>query len=323
MKQRPRLLFLLPFLALALVAGAFMHPSTAQAATASKVLKSIPHIFWAKGHAPKSGGGGPTTSNLIYHGGPVMAGEMQVFAIFWEPDGTFVSSTYNQLLKRYFRDIGGSPLYENNEQYTDTSGKAPTDAELAGTFVDEAPYPTTPFMLDADIQNEVLHAMDVNGWTPGITHAFFVFTALNEFICFTHALSTCSVPFGGFCAYHSDFGTVAAPVIYAAMPYGGSDLANCYTLSGSPNHDAAADAEINITSHEQIEAATDPIDLSGWFGPGGGADEIGDKCAFKFGPLNADGADVSFNGHQYVVQGEWDNTLPGCVLSGPTNETAD
>lgn len=313
MKQRSRLLFLLPFLALALVAGAFMHPSTAEAA-ASKVLQSEPHIFWAKGHAPNSGG--PTKSNLLYHGGPVVAGEMDVFAIFWEPSGTFVSSTYNELLKRYFGDVGGSPLYENNEQYIDTSGQAPTNAELAGTWVDKSAYPTTPFVLDTDIQKEVLHAMDVNGWTPAINHAFFVYTAFHEFVCVTTAVSSCSAPVGGLCAYHSAFGPVDAPVIYAAMPYDGNDLRGCYGLSSSPNHNAAADAEISTTSHEQIEIATDPV-FSGWFGPGGGSDEIGDKCNFAFGPLKKNGANVTWNGDHYVVQSEWDNAVSGCVLSGP------
>jgi len=312
MKQRPKLLLLLPLLTLTLVAGLLMNPSSVHAAS-SQVLQSTPHFYWVQGRAPKSGG--PTTSNLIYHGGPVMAGEMKAYAIFWEPSGSFVSSTYNKLLKRYFRDIGDSGLYENNEQYTDTSGQAPTDAELANTFVDTSPYPSTPFLQDSAIQNEVTHAMSVKGWKPGITHMFFVYTALNEFIC-SSFLRSCSAPVGGFCAYHFGFAEGSAPVIYAAMPYAGNFLTGCYSLSGSPNHDVDADAEINITSHEQIEAATDP-EGTGWIGPGGFSDEIGDKCIDVFGPLNAHGADVSFNGHPYIVQKEWDNAVSGCVLSGP------
>ncbi|HEX6552201.1 MAG TPA: hypothetical protein VF026_05520, partial [Ktedonobacteraceae bacterium] len=103
--------------------------------------------------------------------------------------------------------------------------------------------------------------------------------------------------------------------LYAALPYAGNDLTQCYGLSSSPNHDAAADSEISITSHEQMEAATDP-EASGWFGPGGLGDEIGDKCAGVYGPLHEDGADVFFKGHPYIVQEEWDNAVAGCVLSG-------
>ena len=300
MKQRPKLLLFLLLLALTLVVGLLMNPASVRAASTS---------------------GGPTTADLIYHGGPVMAGEMQAYAIFWEPGGSFVSATYNKLLKRFLRDIGNSGLYENNEQYTDVSGQAPTGAELAGTFVDTSPYPSTPLLQDSALRNEVLHAMSVKGWKPGITHLFLVYTALNEFIC-NSILRICSAPIGSSCGYHFGFGTPAGVVLYAALPYAGNDLAHCYGLSGSPNHDAAADAEINITSHELIEAATDPA-ASGWFGPGGLSDEIGDKCVGVFGPLNEDGADVSYNGHAYVVQEEWDNTAHGCVLSGPTHETSD
>ena len=294
MKQRPKLLLFLLLLTLTLVAGLLMNPASAQAAPTS---------------------GGPTTSNLIYHGGPVMAGEMQAYAIFWEPGASFVSATYNKLLKRYLKDVGSSGLYHTNEQYTDSRGQAPTDAELAGTLVDTAPYPSTPFLQDSDIRQEVTHAMSVQGWKPGIRHLFLVYTALHEIIC-NSFFGTCSAPVGPTCGYHFGFGTPAGIVLYAALPYAGNDLTQCYGLSGSPNRDADADAEINITSHEQMEASTDPA-ASGWFGPGGLGDEIGDKCVGVYGPLNEDGADVFFKGHPYIVQEEWDNAVAGCVLSGP------
>ena len=307
--MRPRLrFFLLPVLAVTVIAGLFMSPSSARAAS-GKALGPASGASQALESAP----GSVTTSNVLYHGGPVMAGEMQVYAIFWEPAGSFVSSKFNMLIKRYFRDVGDSGLYANNGQYTDSSGQAPSGAELAGTFVDSSPYPSTPVLQDSDIRNEVLHAMSVEGWTPGITHLFFVYTALNESIC---SLFGCSPPFGSMCGYHFGFGTPAGPVLYAGMPYAGNSLARCYGLSVSPNRDVAADAEVNVTSHEQMEAATDP-EASGWFGPGGLTDEIGDKCVGVFGPLNAKGADVHFKGHPYILQEEWDNAVSGCVLTAP------
>ena len=312
MKQRANLLLLLLVLTLTLGAGLLMTPSSVYAAS-SQMLQSTPHFYWVQGSTPTSGGS--TTSNLLYHGGPVMAGEMQAYAIFWEPGGSVVSATYNKLLKRYLKDVGESGLYHNNQQYTDTSGQAPTGVRLADTFVDTAPYPSTPFLQDSAIRNEVTHVMSVEGWTPGITHLFFVYTALHEIIC-NSLFGICSAPVGPSCGYHFGFGTPAGVVLYAALPYAGNDLTHCYGLSSSPNRDAAADAEISITSHEQMEAATDP-EASGWFGTGGLFDEIGDKCVGVYGPLNEDGADVLFKGHPYIVQEEWDNAVAGCVLSGP------
>jgi hypothetical protein len=265
-----------------------------------------------------SSAGASSTGNVIYHRGPVMAGNINAYVIFWEPRGSFVSSTYNELLQRYFRDIGDSGLYANNQQYTQTGGRAPTHAKLAGTFVDTSRYPSTPFLRDAALQHEIMHAMRVQGWKPGINHAFFVYTALNEFICAPRLLGgTCSQPHGHACAYHFGFRTPEGVVLYGAMPYAGNALAQCSGLRVSPNHDIAADTEINLTSHEQMELATDP-EATGWFDKTGFSNgEIGDKCVGVYGPLDATGADVSFNGHPYIVQKEWDNAVSGCVLSGP------
>ncbi len=89
--------------------------------------------------------------------------------------------------------------------------------------------------------------------------------------------------FNAFCAYHGAFGS---NTIYAAMPYAASFNCNPNT---SPNHNDA-DQTINVTSHEQMEAATDPL-LNAWYDNSG--NEIGDKCAWKFGTLNSSGGDVT------------------------------
>ncbi|MFL5690662.1 MAG: hypothetical protein ACJ795_02550, partial [Ktedonobacteraceae bacterium] len=120
--------------------------------------------------------------NLAYSGGPVMAGTAQVYVIFWEPTGSFVSPNYNTLIQRYFRDVGSTGLYANNSQYTDTTGTAPSNAALAGSWVDTSAYPSST-LQDSDVQNEVTNAQNTNGWTSAITHIFFVFTAQNETIC--------------------------------------------------------------------------------------------------------------------------------------------
>lgn len=263
-----------------------------------------PHFYWSRNYkAPQAPGAG---NNLVYNGGPVMEGTTQAYLIFWEPTGSTVSATYNSLIERYFADVNGSGLYANNSQYTDSTGNAPTGVNLAGTWVDTSPYPSSS-LQDSDVQNEVTNAMNTNSWTADNTHIFFVYTALNENIC---SGSQCS--FSTFCAYHNYFGT---NTIYAAMPYDGTDLSGCGPLpNGSPNSDAAADAEISTTSHEEMEAATDPL-ITAWIDSSG--QEIGDKCAYNYGQTNSDGSNVNWNSNPYIVQQEWDNAQSGCVLTGP------
>ncbi len=292
-------MLLLPLLALTLAVGVFT-PSTAEAA--SRPHRHTPHFFKSR-HAVKSFASG---NNLVYNGGPIMSGTMQSYAIFWEPPGSYVSSSYNSLIQRYFSDVGSSGLYKNNTQYTDSNGNAPSSATLAGSWVDTAPYPSTT-LQDSDIQNEVSNALSVNGWTPSISTMFFVFTAKGENICSGGACS-----FSQFCAYHNYFGS---NTIYAAMPYDGTDLQGCGPLpNGSPNGDTDADAAISTTSHEQMEAATDPL-INAWTDSQG--QEIGDKCAYNYGSTNSDGSNEVWNGNPYIVQQEWDNAQGGCVQTGP------
>ncbi len=242
------------------------------------------------------------SSDLYYNGGSVMDGTSQVYAIFWEPRGSKVSTNYNKLILQYFSDVGSSPLYHNNTQYTDSQGAYPSNAVLGGSWVDtKTAYPSTT-LLDSDIQQEVLRAISTKGWTPSTHHLFVVFTALN-------------VANNAETAYHGSFTDYSGNgVIYATVP---DTFTKRHVFPGnvSPNNDFDADSTILVTSHEQIEAATDPFPGSGWMDNNGL--EIGDKCEKYFGQQNADGSNVIWNGHPYIVQGEWDNALHACTLVGP------
>jgi len=301
-KQTARMLLLTPFVTLALLLIVFASPLGVNAAVAPHNTAHFQSHAVVQ-HAQKSQ---PLArNNLVYNGGPVQAGTANVFAIFWEPTGN-VSSRYNSLLQQFFGDIGSTGLYHNNTQYTQTGGGAPSNAHLAGSFVDTIAYPESP-LLDSDIQNEVSRAQGINGWASAVNNVFFVFLERNQDLCFDSTLSQCAS--NTFCAYHSTFGTDTQ---YAAMPYAASFSCRA-TGQTEPNNDDA-DLTINVSSHEEIETATDPL-LNAWFDRSG--NEIGDKCNFTFGPLNAQNGDLTVNGHTYEVQREWDNHQGRCVMSGP------
>ena len=288
-------------LMLALVPTAtFAASHTSQSSSVSST-KNMPHFFMKSGkhitnvHA--------ASNNLIYNGGSVMGGTANVYAIFWEPSGN-VASGYNSLITRYFNDIGGSSLYHIANQYNDNGGNRPSSSRLAATWTDTGAYPESP-LLDSDIQNEVSHAQSVKGWSSSIDNVFFVFTERNADLCFDSSQSECAS--NAFCAYHDSFGN---GTLYAAMPYAASF--SCNPGGKLPNNNDA-DLTINVTSHEQMEAATDPEPSSGWVDSSG--QEIGDKCAWTFGTRGSNGANVTFNGHPYLLQREWSNAKRGCSLT--------
>jgi outer membrane protein assembly factor BamB len=264
---------------------------------------------------------------LEYHNGPVMRTTSTSYAIFWLPstlqDGsaTAVSATYVSLITRYFGDIGGSGLYNTATQYYDGGGSIANSSTLGGVWMDTSPYPasdcqdtSTPgdCMSDTQFQNEVAKAMQANGWNGGLNNIFYVFTSVGEGSCFDTSSSACA--FTQYCAYHSYFQTKEGQnVIYANMPYTGTALNSC-SEGVSPNNDLDADSTINVLTHEQIEAVTDPL-LNAWYDNQG--NEIGDKCAWNFGNINLDGnlANVQWHNNFYLVQQEWSNADSGCVIS--------
>ncbi len=312
---------------LALVFVFVVNSVGAAPATAAAHVANGRHALGIRGHVPAVNESRTSTPKLRYHGGPVMQAQEVSYAIFWEPSGWTVSSTYNSLIERWFGDVGGSVLYNNNTQYyqvvSGTRQHIVNKSSLGAAWIDTAAYPAsgctdtiTPkeCLTDAQIQAEVTHAISVNGWTAGLNHEFFVFTAKNVGSCFDSSSTTCA--FSYYCAYHGNYTSGGSPVIYANMPYTGTDLTAC-GVSTTPNNDIDADSTINVTSHEQMESVTDPEPNSAWADSSGA--EIGDKCAWMFGSLTLDGnkANVQFNGHFYIVQQEFDNKVDGCVLKGP------
>lgn len=248
---------------------------------------------------------------LQYNGGPVEQAGTTNYLIFWEPSGSYVASTYNSLIQRFFGDIGGSSLYGVSSQYYQTSGSTKqyisNASSLGGTYVDTSAYPSSTIQ-DSDVQAEVIKAMKANGWSGGVGHEFFVYLAKGENEC-----NGGSCAFSTYCAYHGDFPSNGQTVLYSAMPYDGTNLSGCGTQSSaSPNNDIDADAEISTTSHELMETVTDPL-LSAWYDATGA--EIGDKCAYTYGPTSSNGADITINGHPYIVQEEFSNKALACTLS--------
>ncbi len=230
-----------------------------------------------------------------------MAGISHTYAIFWEPTGN-ISPRYNSLIVRYFREIGNSPLYQIARQYKQAGGAFPAGSVLAGAWIDHRPYPANP-LLDSDIQNEVARSQQIKGWRSSLQNMFFVFTERNKDICMDSTRTQCAS--NQYCAYHSAFGS---NTIYAALPYIASFACTPYA---GPNRDDA-DKTITGISHEQLEAATDPLG-NAWTDADG--NEIADKCAENFGQINAQGANVVWNGEPYLIQEEWDNRTGTCRLN--------
>ncbi len=167
----------------------------------------------------------------------------------------------------------------------------------------------------------------------GLKAIYFVLTPQGVNSCAGSEEGTVACNTNFYCAYHSAFNIessgVSTPVVYANMPY--DDVEGCRTPS-QPNG-APADDEINIISHEDNEAVTDPLG-NAWFDHSGY--EVADKCDYPFfdasedanpstdayGPLLGGSSGTSaynqeIDGGHYLLQREWSNAAGGCVTRAP------
>jgi hypothetical protein len=291
----------------------------------------------ASGHAPFEAEGpelspmGTASSSvpLTYHGGNVMHSN-KVYAIYWVPAGQSVSANYRSVIDGYFQNVAADDgkttnVYATSNEYTDGGGRAAYNTTWGGSLVDTQAFPASgctnynpltqanfPVCLtDAQITTEIDRVAVAQNWTRDGSAIVFMFTPKNVGTC-----NGGSCFANAFCAYHSAFWNGHGTFVYANMPYDASTSTCGSGWVAQPNGDDA-DLTLNVTSHEHMEAITDPF-LDAWFDANG--NENGDRCAWTFGtPVGGSGLTAYnqvINGGHYYLQQEWSNATNGCVLTG-------
>jgi hypothetical protein len=109
------------------------------------------------------------------------------------------------------------------------------------------------------------------------------------------------------------------PVYLSPVGYTCGSNAHGHGIIEAPNGNPDADTEVSPTSHEIMEAATDPDTTTGWYDSSGY--ENGDECAYVYGTMSGDAGqryNQVINGHRYLTQEEFSNqdfavTGNGCL----------
>lgn len=308
---------------------------------------------------PASGGtppllyhGGPVMSTKS-------TGALKVTPIFWNPTGHPMDSNYKGIIGQYLKDVGAASgqhtnVYSTATQYYGSNGtirynirvhKAindthalPADActveatDTANIYADNSGYDAC--LDDSQIIAETDRVVTAKHLRRDYAHIYVLFLPKHVESCFyagTTATSAnfCTInhqPSAAYCAYHSQ---APAPTgtVYANMPFPvytspvgytcGSDAA--FPAIETPNGNADADTEISPTSHEIMEAITDPDVSTGWYDSSGY--ENGDECAYVYGTSQGTAGSLYnqvINNHQYLTQEEFSNidfaaTGGGCL----------
>jgi hypothetical protein len=298
-----------------------------------------PRIGPAMGIVPPLGhreiASGPSVP-VVYHGGTVMRG-VTIHTIFWAPSGFRFSGSpgagvpgYEPMVQQFLADSAHDSGTAGNgysvlTQYPQRGGAgsyAISFSAATDSIDDSDPYPplskqcpspagvatcVTDLQLRQEI-DKVIQAHDPAG--RGLHDIWFIFLPPNVDTCI--AVGSCGTT--AYAGYHSLLNLGRGPTIYAVIP---DPLIEFTPPQGQdPQGNPEAESTIDTVAHEAVEAITDPSG-TGWMDPNGF--EVADKCENpEIGtPLGfaANGAPYNqlINGHQYLIQAMWSNTVRGCV----------
>ena len=247
------------------------------------------------------------TGDTTFHGGKVMTASTTNVYVIWY--GNWATTNATNLLKRNIINgslagIGGSPYYNINTTYTDSSGAAVKNSvtynQATGQYTPGGAYKKT--LADKDIASIVKTAITGGKLPLDANAVYFVFTSSD--IALSSGFLT------RYCGWHTYQTVNNTSIKYSFVGDAGKKLSACANqTTSSPNGDPAADGMVSVIAHELEEAVTDP-ELNAWYDSTGY--ENADKCAWYFGTTstatNGSKYNVVWNGMQFLVQQNWVNT---------------
>jgi len=277
------------YLSLAIVAASLAPSALAQ--KNNELNNPLPKHFPTKARYVRELAGKPTggSSNLTYHGGPVIT-SAKVVPIFW--GSAWSGSSVATSLSGYIAQFGGNGEYNTITQYSGI-----LKSSLGGNAVYDSSNPPTN-VTDAAIQAEVKKLFP----SPDASTIYEVFLPKTSY-----SSSGSSTSCGGtnlqYCAYHGNFSFAGKDVKYASMPYPSCGGCQSSGFNDTQNFE-------HFVSHETREAVTDP-DGTAWYDRRGY--EADDKCAWSPTPFTDSTTGTNSGGSAYAYQYEWSNATSNCV----------
>ncbi len=289
--------------------------------------------------------------------GTSSTGPVVVTPIFWHPAGHPMSAAYRSIISTFLGGVAAasgkhSNVFSTLNEYFGTNGAIRYKLKLGAPVQDHNPLPADGCTLDpADTtaiyadnsgydscidDNQVIAETNsivaTRNLPVNLSHIYVLFLPKHVESCFfagttTTSANACTInhqPSAAYCAYHSQapnstiYANLAYPIYQSPVGFTcGTDAR--FPVIESPNGNMDADVEVSPTSHEIMEAITDPDTETGWYDTSGF--ENGDECAYVFGATQGSpGAlfNQTIDHHHYIIQEEFSNrdflaTGGGCL----------
>jgi hypothetical protein len=278
--------------------------------------------------------------------GTQSTGPVVVTPIFWNPAGHPMDAAYKNIITTYLAGVATDSgkhtnVYSTLNEYFGSNGNISYKVDLGTAVNDTHPLPADGCKVnghdtariyadntgynacldDDQVIAETNRIVSARNLPVNLGHIYVLFLPKHVESCFFAGSTTtgsnfCTInyqPSAAYCAYHSQ-----APngTVYANMPYPIYASPVGFTCSSdarfptvqTPNGNADADTEVSPTSHEIMEAITDPDTTTGWYDSSGF--ENGDECAYVFGATQGTAGQLYnqvINHHHYLTQEEFSN----------------
>ncbi len=251
---------------------------------------------------PQAGAAGTTcqdTPKLAYGNGPLIQ-HVKVVDVFYSP-----GHKYKAMLESYYRAIVQSAYFDWLIEYNTTNYKISRGSFLL-SFEDTNPNPTTVKQVDpkAYLQG-LLTANKLPAPDADTMYMIYFPSGIDP----SDGSGPSCIANGDYCAYHDSFTATGGQLVrYGVMP--DMEAGSCAMGCGPTGFASFTD----VSSHELIEAVTDPDNGTGWLDPEPNQQtncgEIGDICAV--GGTAEAGTIAGF-----TVQKEWSNKNNACIVTDP------
>src|SRR5215469_15342960 len=203
-------------------------------------------------------------NGINYHGGPVLEGNPVPIYLIWYGTWTNVTGSDTMATVNLVEHYVNSP-------YTDTTGSVSGNVTLGGAIFDTGSQGT-------GLNNTALSAIVTRSFSNGLptdpNGVYLVLTSSN-----VSEQGFCS----SFCGFHTHQTLNGTDIKWGFIGNPDRCPSGCEIQTTGPNSPetgvGGADGLINVLTHEQEEAISDP-DLNAWFDKRG--EENADKCNFNF-----------------------------------------
>jgi Phosphate-induced protein 1 conserved region len=262
-----------------------------------------------------------TGNGINYHGGPVLKGNpVPLYIIWygnWSGTGSNTAATVS-LVEHFINTLGNTPYEDIATTYGDNTGNVSGNVTLGGAIFDTGSQGTR--LSNSKLSSIVTRSFS-NGLPKDANGVYLVLTSSN-----VSEQGFCSQ----FCGFHTAQTLSGTDIKWAFIGNPDRCPSGCEIQTTGPNSPATgvggADGMINVITHEQFEAITDP-DLNAWFDSSG--EEDSDKCNFNFGATstcNANGLctpagtsagakyNQTFGNNNWMMQQNWENANGGACV---------